>query len=34
MEDYEILQQIFEKLVAEMTINPVFVTAVSKELVS
>ncbi len=33
MEDYEISQQIFEKLVEEKTINPVFVTHVSKELV-
>ena len=33
MEDYEISQQVFEKLVEEKTINPVFVTHVSKELV-
>jgi lysyl-tRNA synthetase class 2 len=33
MEDYEISQQVFEKLVEEMTIDPVFVTHVSKELV-
>jgi lysyl-tRNA synthetase class 2 len=33
MEDYEISQQVFEKLVEEKTIDPVFVTHVSKELV-
>lgn len=33
MEDYEVSQQVFEKLVEEKTINPVFVTHVSKELV-
>jgi lysyl-tRNA synthetase class 2 len=33
MEDYELSQQVFEKLVEEKTINPVFVTHVSKELV-
>lgn len=33
MEDYEISQQVFEKLVEEKAINPVFVTHVSKELV-
>jgi len=33
MEDYEVSQQVFEKLVEEKSINPVFVTHVSKELV-
>ncbi len=33
MEDYEVSQQVFEKRVEEKTINPVFVTHVSKELV-
>ncbi len=33
MEDYEISQQVFEKLVEEKSINPIFVTHVSKELV-
>ncbi len=33
MEDYEISQQVFEKLVEEKTVDPVFVTHVSKELV-
>ncbi len=33
MEDYEVSQQVFEKLVEENSINPVFVTHVSKELV-
>lgn len=33
MEEYEISQQVFEKLVEEKTIDPVFVTHVSKELV-
>ncbi len=33
MEDYEISQQVFEKLVEEKMIDPVFVTHVSKELV-
>ncbi len=33
MEDYEITQQVFEKLVEEKTFNPCFVTHVSKELV-
>ncbi|NLT71778.1 MAG: lysine--tRNA ligase [Verrucomicrobiaceae bacterium] len=33
MEDYEVSQQVFEKLVEEKAINPVFVTHVSKELV-
>ena len=33
MEDYEVSQQVFEKLVEEKSIDPVFVTHVSKELV-
>jgi len=33
MEDYEVSQQVFEKLVEEKSINPIFVTHVSKELV-
>ena len=33
MEDYEISQQVFEKLVEEKSIDPIFVTHVSKELV-
>lgn len=33
MEDYEVTQQVFEKLVEEHTFNPCFVTHVSKELV-
>ncbi len=33
MEEYEISQQVFEKLVEEKTVDPVFVTHVSKELV-
>ncbi len=33
MEDYEVSQQVFEKLVEEKTVDPVFVTHVSKELV-
>jgi len=33
MEDYEVSQQVFEKLVEERSIDPVFVTHVSKEMV-
>ena len=33
MEDYEVSQQVFEKLVEEKSIDPIFVTHVSKELV-
>ena len=33
MEDHEVIQQVFEKLVEEKTFNPCFVTRVSKELV-
>ncbi|NNE90621.1 MAG: lysine--tRNA ligase [Verrucomicrobiales bacterium] len=33
MEDYEVTQQVFEKLVEEKCIDPIFVTHVSKELV-
>ena len=33
MEDYEVTQQVFEKLVEEHTFNPCFVTHVSKELI-
>jgi lysyl-tRNA synthetase, class II len=33
MEDYEVTQQVFEKLVEERTVDPVFVTHVPKELV-
>jgi lysyl-tRNA synthetase class 2 len=33
MEDYEVTQQVFEKLVEEKAIDPVFVTHVPKELV-
>tara|TARA_R110002096_G_scaffold45673_4_gene122461 strand:- start:1032 stop:2513 length:1482 start_codon:yes stop_codon:yes gene_type:complete len=33
MEDYEISQQVFEKLVEEKSVDPIFVTHVSKELV-
>jgi lysyl-tRNA synthetase class 2 len=33
MEDYEVIQQVFEKLVEEKTFDPCFVTRVAKELV-
>ncbi|MEM9280851.1 MAG: lysine--tRNA ligase [Verrucomicrobiota bacterium] len=33
MEDYEVSQQVFEKLVEEKSVDPIFVTHVSKELV-
>jgi len=33
MEDYEVIQQVFEKLVEEKTFDPCFVTRVSSELV-
>lgn len=33
MEDYEVSQQVFEKLVEEKSIDPIFVTHVTKELV-
>jgi lysyl-tRNA synthetase class 2 len=33
MEDYEVTQQIFEKLIEEKTFDPLFVTHVPKELV-
>lgn len=33
MEDYEVTQQVFEKLVEEKSIDPIFVTRVPKELV-
>ena len=33
MEDYEVIQQVFEKLVEEKTFDPCFVTRVSTELV-
>ena len=33
MEDYEVTQQVFEKLIEEKTFDPVFVTQVPKELV-
>lgn len=33
MEDYEVVQQVFEKLVEEKTFDPCFVTRVSKELI-
>jgi len=33
MEDYEVTQQVFEKLVEEHTFNPCFVTHVAKELI-
>ncbi len=33
MEDYEVSQQVFEKLIEEKSIDPIFVTHVSKELV-
>lgn len=33
MEEYEVTQQVFEKLVEEKTVNPCFVTRVAKELI-